>query len=89
MNNRGIQDFTSDPERARRWAGLRQDSGDPFAFGPRVKKVYESLGIDPRQRLIVYSDSLNVDKAIRLQRQADELGLEKGLLPLSWLLSFN
>jgi len=72
-----FKDFMSDPERARRWTGLRQDSGDPFAFGPRVKAMYESLGIDPRQKLIVYSDSLNIDKAIRLQKQADELGLEK------------
>ncbi|KAF8072119.1 nicotinate phosphoribosyltransferase [Lyophyllum atratum] len=72
-----FKDFTSDPERPRRWTGLRQDSGDPFTFGPRVKAMYESLGIDPRQKLIVYSDSLNIDKAIRLQKQADELGLEK------------
>jgi nicotinate phosphoribosyltransferase len=68
----------TDPERARRWTGLRQDSGDPFAFGPRVKEVYESLGIDPREKLIIYSDSLSVDKALRLRKQASELGLEKG-----------
>lgn len=69
----------TDPERARRWAGLRQDSGDPFTFGPRVKEVYESLGINPRDKLIIYSDSLNVEKAVRLRKQASELGLEKGL----------
>ncbi|KAG6807603.1 hypothetical protein H0H93_001379 [Arthromyces matolae] len=39
--------------------------------------MYESLGIDPRQKVIVYSDSLSVDKALRLQKQANELGLEK------------
>ncbi|KAF5382124.1 hypothetical protein D9615_004196 [Tricholomella constricta] len=72
-----FKDFTSDPARVHRWTGLRQDSGDPFAFGPRVKVMYESLGIDPRQKLLVYSDALDVDKAIRLQKQADELGLEK------------
>jgi len=72
-----FKDFTLDPERARRWTGLRHDSGDPFAFGPRVKEVYESLGIDPREKLVVYSDSLNVDKCLRLQKQANELGLEK------------
>lgn len=69
----------TDPERARRWAGLRQDSGDPFTFGPRVKEVYESLDINPRDKLIIYSDSLNVEKAVRLKKQANELGLEKGL----------
>ncbi|KAG6873243.1 hypothetical protein C0995_001262 [Termitomyces sp. Mi166 len=73
-----FKDFTADPERAQRWRGLRQDSGDPFAFGPRVKEMYESLGIDPRQKAIIYSDSLSVDKAIRLQKQANELGFEEG-----------
>lgn len=68
----------TDPERARRWAGLRQDSGDPFTFGPRVKEVYESMGINPRDKLIIYSDSLNVEKAVRLRKQASELGLDKG-----------
>ncbi|KAG6810433.1 hypothetical protein H0H92_011875 [Tricholoma furcatifolium] len=72
-----FKDFTADVERAHRWTGLRQDSGDPFTFGPRVKAMYESLGIDPRQKAIVYSDSLSVDKAIQLQQQADELGFEK------------
>ncbi|KAG6856299.1 hypothetical protein H0H87_005712 [Tephrocybe sp. NHM501043] len=72
-----FKDFMSDISRAQKWAGLRQDSGDPFAFAPRVKAMYLSLGIDPRQKTLVFSDSLSVDKAIRLQKQADELGLQK------------
>ncbi|KAF9466444.1 nicotinate phosphoribosyltransferase [Collybia nuda] len=72
-----FKDFVTDPERARRWAGLRQDSGDPFTFGPRVKEIYESLDIDPRDKLIIYSDSLNVEKAVGLKKQARDLGLEK------------
>ncbi|KAG5651933.1 hypothetical protein H0H81_006915 [Sphagnurus paluster] len=82
-----MQDFTSDPERMRRWAGLRQDSGDPFTFGPRVKAMYESMGIDPSQKVIVYSDSLNVEKAIRLQKQAEELGLEKASFGIGTFLT--
>ncbi|KAG5719967.1 putative nicotinate phosphoribosyltransferase [Termitomyces sp. T112] len=72
-----FKDFTADPERVQKWRGLRQDSGDPFAFGPRVKEMYESLGIDPRRKAIIYSDSLSVDKAIQLQGQAKELGFEQ------------
>ncbi|KAF9000761.1 nicotinate phosphoribosyltransferase [Cyathus striatus] len=72
-----FKDFVEDPERARRWAGLRQDSGDPFTFGPRVFKMYEDLGIDPSTKLIVYSDALNIEKAIRLKQQCNELGLKK------------
>lgn len=62
-------------ERARRWHGLRQDSGDPFVFAPQAKEVYERLGIKPSEKVIVYSDSLNVKKAIALKKQCDELGL--------------
>lgn len=65
-----------DVERARRWKGMRQDSGDPFAFGPRVKQVCESIGIDPREKTLVHSDALSIDKAVRLQHLANELGLK-------------
>jgi nicotinate phosphoribosyltransferase len=57
---------------------LRQDSGDPFVFASRAKEVYEQLGITPSEKLIVYSDSLNVEKAIALKKQCDELGLSRG-----------
>jgi nicotinate phosphoribosyltransferase len=64
-------------ERARRWHGLRQDSGDPFVFAPQVKEVYERLGIDALEKTIVYSDWLNVDKAIALKKQCDEIGVNR------------
>jgi nicotinate phosphoribosyltransferase len=57
---------------------LRQDSGDPFVFASQAKEVYEQLGINPGEKLIVYSDWLNVDKAIALKKQCDELGLNRG-----------
>jgi nicotinate phosphoribosyltransferase len=72
-----FQDFSLDPARAARWTGLRQDSGDPFAFAPRAKEMYESLGIDPREKRYVFSDGLNVDKVLRLQKQTTELGLDR------------
>ncbi|KAF8650999.1 hypothetical protein AX16_004985 [Volvariella volvacea WC 439] len=72
-----FRDFISDPERARRWIGLRQDSGDPFEFAPRVKRMYESLGINPREKYIIFSDALHVDKVLRLKKQTNELGLSK------------
>jgi len=58
---------------------LRQDSGDPFFFAPQVKEVYDSLGINPSEKLIVYSDWLNVEKAIALKKQCDGVGLNRGL----------
>jgi nicotinate phosphoribosyltransferase len=73
-----VQDFVTDPERARRWTGLRQDSGDPFLFAPRAIEVYKSIGINPQGKRLIYSDSLSVDKALQLKEQTRELGLENG-----------
>lgn len=50
-------------EDALKWKGVRHDSADPFAFGERTIKFYEDLGIDPKSKLIVFSDGLDA-KAI-------------------------
>jgi len=55
-----------DRDIASRFQGVRQDSGDPFAFGERLIRHYESLGIDPRTRVLVFSDNLNPELAVRL-----------------------
>lgn len=77
------QDFVKDKGRAERWKGLRQDSGDPSIYAPRAKEIYESLGINHREKTIIYSDSLNVDKALKLKKQCDETGFT-GACSLSW-----
>lgn len=77
---RTLQSFSKNCARAKKWHGLRQDSGDPFAFGPQAKAVYEEMGIDHREKMIIYSDSLNLDRAIKLKKQADEIGF-KGTKP--------
>jgi len=64
--------------RARRWHGLRQDSGDPFGFAPLAKEVCERLGINPSEKTIVYSDWLNVDKTLALKKQCEEIGFNRG-----------
>jgi nicotinate phosphoribosyltransferase len=62
-----FHDFT--PEQARDWRGLRQDSGDPFAFGERAVGFYQALGIDPRTKTVVFSDGLDPQTIIDLQRR--------------------
>lgn len=69
-----FQDFERDIERARRWRVLRQDSGDPFVFAPRAKEVYERLGINHRERTIIYSDSLDLEKTLALKKHCEEIG---------------
>jgi nicotinate phosphoribosyltransferase len=51
---------------AHAWRGLRQDSGDPIAFGEQAIAFYERHGIDPRDKLIVFSDGLDLGTIIKL-----------------------
>ncbi len=51
---------------AKLFDGIRQDSGCPFAVGEKYIAHYEKLGIDPRSKVIVFSDSLDTQKAIAL-----------------------
>lgn len=55
---------------ARKYGALRHDSECPFAFLEKALRFYEGEGIDPQAKRIVFSDSLNVDLAIRIQQRA-------------------
>lgn len=57
------------PEQARNWKGLRQDSGDPIAFGEKAIRFYEQNDIDPREKLVVFSDGLDIETMYRLAEQ--------------------
>ena len=46
--------------------GARHDSGDPFEWGEKLIAHYQKMRIDPRSKVMVFSDSLNVPLAIRL-----------------------
>jgi nicotinate phosphoribosyltransferase len=46
--------------------GVRHDSGDPFEWGEKLIAHYRKMRIDPRTKVMVYSDSLNVPLAIEL-----------------------
>ncbi|CDO74361.1 hypothetical protein BN946_scf184355.g9 [Trametes cinnabarina] len=70
------KDFMSEPHFAQQWTGLRQDSGDPFVYAPRAREVYQQLGVDHTTKTIIFSDALNVEKALKLKRQCDELGFK-------------
>lgn len=54
---------------AKLYDGLRQDSGDPFVWGEKAIAHYEKLGINAKEKSLVFSDSLNVPKAIALFEQ--------------------
>jgi nicotinate phosphoribosyltransferase len=43
-------------------------------FAPRAKQLYQRLGIDHTKKSIIYSDSLDVEKVLKLKQQCDEAG---------------
>lgn len=49
--------------------GLRHDSGDPFVWGEKAIAHYHKMRIDPLTKMLVFSDGLNVEKAITLYRR--------------------
>lgn len=61
----GLRCFT--PEQGWAWKGMRHDSGDPYQWGEqKVIPYYRAIGVDPREKLAVFSDSLNVSSMIKL-----------------------
>ncbi|HGG8842800.1 TPA: nicotinate phosphoribosyltransferase [Enterobacter soli] len=61
-----LRDFG--PEFATRYQGLRHDSGDPQEWGEKAIAHYEKLGIDPMSKVLVFSDNLDLAKAVDLYR---------------------
>ena len=46
--------------------GVRHDSGDPFSWGDRMLAHFESRRVDPRSKVLVFSDGLNIEKVMQL-----------------------
>lgn len=57
---------------ANMFKGLRVDSGDNFRELDLIVEKYRSLNIDPRTKQIVFSNGLNVDSAIEIQKYAED-----------------
>jgi nicotinate phosphoribosyltransferase len=76
----GTEFFFNDfADKAHLWKGVRHDSGDPFEFGEKVIKYYEEINIDPKEKLIVFSDGLSLDKIIELtERFKDRINISFG-----------
>lgn len=74
--NVSMQDLLQNPGLAVRWRGLRQDSGDPLDFIPQAKAAYEKLGLDPKDKLIVFSDSLDTEACFKIKKACDEVGFQ-------------
>lgn len=60
-----LRDF--DKHFANSYVGLRHDSGDPKEWADKAIAHYESLGIDPKSKVLVFSDGLNAGLASELK----------------------
>ncbi|EPU3210137.1 nicotinate phosphoribosyltransferase [Vibrio vulnificus] len=62
----GIDAFLSDfdLDKATAYAGVRHDSGSPFVWGDKIIAHYESLGIDPTTKTLIFTDGLDFARAL-------------------------
>lgn len=51
------------------WTGIRIDSGDPATGAEAAINWWKSRGEDPTEKLVIFSDGLDVDKIVELQGQ--------------------
>ncbi|WVQ73917.1 nicotinate phosphoribosyltransferase [Cryptococcus sp. DSM 104548] len=85
-----FSEFISSPDRALRWSVLRQDSGDAFEFLRGAKKAWKTVEdaagvkrekdqdgqeIVGKGKRVIFSDGLDVEKAVKLQQGCDEIGI--------------
>lgn len=50
------------------FSGVRHDSADPYEWGEKMVAHYRKLGIDPKTKTLLFSDSLDFEKATRIYR---------------------
>ncbi len=50
------------------FSGVRHDSGDPYVWGDTMIEHYKSLGIDPMTKTLLFSDSLDFERATSIYR---------------------
>lgn len=61
-----LKDF--DKNFATLFSGVRHDSGDPIWWGELMLDHYRKLGIDPKNKTLLFSDSLNFEKATNIRK---------------------
>ena len=66
----GTQGFLDNaPDWLAGWTGIRIDSGDPATGAEIAIQWWQDRGEDPRDKLVIFSDGLDVDKIVSLQNQ--------------------
>ncbi len=64
----GTEGFLSGaPDWLAGWTGIRIDSGDPAGGAETAIRWWRDRGEDPRDKLVIFSDGLDVEKIVQLQ----------------------
>lgn len=50
------------------WTGFRPDSAPPIEGGEQIIRWWEEQGVDPREKLLIFSDGMDVDSIERTYR---------------------
>lgn len=71
----GFQAFLRDFDLyfAKLFDGCRHDSGDPVSWCVKLIEHYDKLGIDPKTKYAVFTDSLDLEKAVDLHQTFYEM----------------
>ena len=68
----GTTSFLNDaPEWVADWSGFRVDSKDPIEGGEELIAWWKSKGKDPKEKLLIFSDGLDIDEMERAYHQFD------------------
>jgi len=57
------------PDWLAKWTGMRIDSGDPTSAAEQAIRWWRDQGEDPRDKLVIFSDGLDIDSIIALQQK--------------------
>lgn len=69
----GTTQFLNDaPEWLNDWTGFRYDSKDPVTAGYETIRWWEARGIDPKTKLGLFSDGLDVDSIVMLYNEFND-----------------
>ena len=65
-----LKDF--DQTYATLFSGVRHDSGDPLEWGEKIIGHYKKLGIDSKAKTLLFSDSLDFERATKIKKHFDK-----------------
>ena len=79
QSNGVVRDGESKQKRrtyAETFTGVRQDSGSPAEFIEMMRRFYSSQGIPTTEKVIIFSDSLNIDLCLEYKDEAGKHGFK-------------